>query len=373
MLSLPTKKSVSSPVPRRLWRSLDVGLAFSDRAAYMVAGQLLGGRYVVVGSGRLAFEKAISADPDSAVRATRKWLTEELGYCPGQVVATLPAVLMDYEAIELGSPAASPELSSLPQDFSRLAADSLSQLLGAEAAYATYDYWITPVSSSESPSSPNSGRQTTVLHLIWTAQATATILGRGLAVASRQLRTLGTPLSALARCSLWSHPHDSVLLVDIEDSTVTLVWCQDGEPCYVRNQIQFSTRSAAETLAARRGISVRTAETALMHWGLSPDSELPPVGEVVSACLHDWLERLCFEVQRTTRYLSGQYGPSACPRIALCGAAANMAGLAPWLSQALGIPVSPVTPPPSIEWQSAQPYDPRYAMALANAWEARWQ
>lgn len=372
MLSLPSKKSLSPPSSRRLWRSLDVGLAFSERAAYLVAGQLLGGRYVVVGSGRLAFDTSISADPSGAVQATRKWLTEELGFCPGQVVATVPAVLMDYEAVDLGN-LAPPDQAPEGHDYGRLATHALGQVLGAEAAHATHDFWVTHPPRPDSSASTTSGCQTSMLHLVWTAQTTAMTLGRGLAVGGRELRTLSTPLSALARCSSWNNPHAAVLLVDIEDTTVSLVWCQNEEPHYVRNQIQFATQSPAESLASRRGISIRTAQTTLTRWGLSPDSDLPPLCEVVSACLHDWLERLSFEIQRTIRYLSGQHGPTACQRIALCGPSAAISGLAPWLQAALGLPVATVTPPPSIEWKSAQPYDPGYAMALANAWEARWQ
>lgn len=365
MLTLRAANTVYSTGQRRLWRSLDVGLALSDRAAHLVAGQLHGGQYSVVAAGELAFAQSFSEQPVAAVQATRKWLTQELGYCPGQVVTTVPAVAMDYEAIELPSNSAESATAINSQDWAILAAQSLEQLLGADASQVAYDYWV---------NNPSADTATTItLHLVWTAEETASILGRGLSAGGRELRTLGTPLSALARCSTWTSPDDSVLLVDIEDTAVTLVWCKQGEPRYVRNQIQFTDQTAVEALVARRGISLSTAATTLTRWGLASDSDLPPLAEVVAACLHDWLERLCFEVQRTVRYLVGQLGRVAPPRIALCGSSATIAGLAPWLSDRLDLPVTTVTPPAVVLWKSAQPYDPSYALALANALEARWQ
>lgn len=366
MLTLRTAKTMNSTGQRRLWRSLDVGLALADHAAHLIAGQVQAGQYNVVAAGQLTFKQPFSEQPAAAVQATRQWLTEELGYCPSQVVATVPAVSMDYEAIELPSAAAEPTSSTDARDWDALAAQSLEELLGADADQAAYDYWVSNPTTTRTALAPT-------LHLVWTAVETASLLGRGLAAGGRQLRTLGTPLSGLARCSSWNSPDDSVLLVDIEETTMTLVWCQQGEPRYVRNQIQFTDQTAVEALVARRGLSLSTAATTLTHWGLSPTSDLPPLAEVVSACLHEWLERLCFEIQRTVRYLVGQQQPAAAPRVALCGSSATIGGLAPWLSERLGLPVTTVTPPAVVVWKSAQPYNPSYALALANALEARWQ
>jgi len=366
MLTLQSAGAPNATRQRRVWRSLDVGLALGDRAAHLVAGQVQAGQYRVVAAGQLTFEQPFSEQPAAAVQATRKWLTEELGYCPSQVVTTVPAVAMDYEAIELPSAAGEPATSTDSQDWNALAAQSLEQLLGADADQAAYDFWVSQPSTLATAMPPT-------LHLVWTAAETATLLGRGLAAGGRELRTLGTPLSALARCSSWNSPDDSVLLVDIEDTAVTLVWCQQGEPRYVRNQIQFTDQTAVETLVARRGVSLSTATTTLTHWGVSPHSDLPPLGEVVTACLHDWLERLCFEIQRTVRYLVGQQPRASSPSVALCGSSATIGGLAPWLSDKLDLRVTTVTPPAVVLWKSAQPYDPSYALALANALEARWQ
>lgn len=366
MLTLRTVKTMNSTGQRRLWRSLDVGLALTDHAALLIAGHEQAGQYNVVAAGQLTFEQPFSEQPAAAAQATRKWLTEELGYCPSQVVATLPAVAMDYEAVEVPSAAAEPATSIDSQDWSALAAQSLDELLGADADQVAYDYWFSDPTTTPTALAPT-------LHLVWTAAETASLLGRGLAAAGRQLRTLGTPLSALARCSSWNSPDESVLLVDIEDTTLTLVWCQQGEPRYVRNQIQFTDQTAVEALVARRGLSVNTAAITLTHWGVSPQSDLPPLGEVVTACLHDWLERLCYEIQRTVRYLIGQQPRAASPRVALCGSSATIGGLAPWLSDKLDLPVTTVTPPAVVVWKSAQPYNPSYAVALANALEARRQ
>jgi len=365
MLTLRATSTAAPPRQRRLWGSLDVGLAFQERSAHLVAGQMHAGRYTVVAAAQLALAQAFSEQPVAALQATKKWLTEELGYCPGQVVATLPSDAMDYEAIELSATAAESASGAGSSDWAAMAAESLEHLLGSEAGQATYDYWVSQ-STAVLPAPP-------MLHLVWTAEETARLLGQGLAVGGRMLRSLGTPLSALARCSTWTQPEDSVLVVDIEDTTVTLIWCQQGEPCYVRHQIQFTDRSAAASLAARRGVSRQTAESTLVRWGICPDSDLPPLGEVVASCLQDWLERLCYEIQRTVRYLVVQQGRALSPRIALCGSSATILGLAPWLSNALGLSVVAVTPPSAVRWKSAQPYDPSYAMALANALEARWQ
>jgi len=326
-----------------------MGLAFGNYDVRMVLCHNRGDEHDVVRAAKFHLTTAFSDNPLLAAQATSEWLRREVGFGLGKIVATLPSATMDYELIDL-----SPDQAE-PTQIAEIAVQAMDELLGEDLAQATYDYWVDRQAAEP------------VLHLTWMPRETAVQVGTGLAGSGWTLLALDVPAVSLARSGGFHEPADSVLMVEIIEAEATFVWSSAGEPRYLRNGIHFASHSAAALVAQRRGISPSTAETALANWGLQHDPHTPPLAELHEACLHDWLERLGFEIHRTVRFVQGRHFLAAPPQIVLCGAGAAIPGLPEWMSKHLGMAVAAASLPNNVRWQSAEPYDVGYAAAVANA------
>ncbi|MDP1561247.1 MAG: hypothetical protein Q8M16_07605 [Pirellulaceae bacterium] len=331
------------------WRSsTKLGLEIGDHEAHMVVCRERASGWEVLRAGRLALPAPFEEAPSEATAAIAQWLRREGGAQPGNLVATLPTSLFEYES----APVSAAEVEG--QQSATTAHQLMTELLGDELEQASYDYWV-----SQSPMGPK-------LHLAWATRAVLVQVAEGLSRCGWRISAFDLPIVALARLAQFSNAPESQLIVELNSKEANFVWSSHGEPRYLRTRISLGNQSPTAIVAARRRISVATAETSLSRWGVDRHT-MPPLAELHEACLNDWLERLSYEIHRTMQFIHGGMPPATAPGVVLCGCSADIRGLTDWLSSHLKLGVSVATLPERGKWLSAEPYRGTYALALANS------
>ena len=330
-----------------------LGLEISEHEARMVVSRQRSGSCELFRAGKWALSSSLIEAPSEAAAEIAAWLRREAGAQPGQIVATLPAALFEYESVSVSAE----EIAGPRADLT--ARQLITELLGDEVEQVSYDYWLNV--------SPLGNK----LHLAWAPLGVLVQVAEGLSRSGWRIAAFDLPVVALARlgqftADLESPSVESQLIVELNQREANYVWSVNGEPHYLRTRIVLGNQSAAQVVATRRRVSLATAETSLARWGLER-GPLPAMAEMHESCLSDWLERLGYEIHRTIQFIQTGVPSAAPPGVVLCGDGAEINGLAGWLSQHLSIAVSVAGLPRAVQWKSAEPYRAAYAVALANS------
>ncbi|MBL8888349.1 MAG: pilus assembly protein PilM [Planctomycetaceae bacterium] len=333
----------------RVWGGgLKLGLEISDHEARMVVGRQSTAGWDMLRAGRMTLPASLAETPSATAAAIAVWLRREAGATPGDVVATLPTSLFEYESV----PVSAEEVAGTNADAT--ARQLMIELLGEQLDEFSFDYF-----TSES-------NQGTKLHLAWAARSILVPVAEGLSRSGWRIAAFDLPVVALARWGQFTERPASQLIVELNDTDANFVWAINGTPNYLRTRITIGSQPPAQLVSTRRRVSLATAETSLAVWGIDP-TELPALAELNESCLNDWLERLGYEIHRTLQFIHGGMPASSTQEVVLCGAGAGIKGLDVWLSQQLSTSVSIATLPTWCRWRSAAPYRPSYAIALANS------
>lgn len=348
ILTKLVSKSNANRVSRDWGGRLTLGLEITEHEARMVAGRQNGAGWDVLRAGQFLLPAPLSETPLATTAAIATWLRSEAGATPGDLVATLPASLFEYESV----PVSADEVAGA--NAAATARHLMTELLGEQLDEFSFDYF-----TSESA-------QGTKLHLAWAARSVLVQVAEGLSHSGWRVAAFDLPVVALARWGQFTERPASQLMVELNDTEANFVWSINGTPNYLRTRISLGNQSPAQLVSTRRRVSLATAETSLAKWGFDP-TEVAALAELHESCLNDWLERLGYEIHRTLQFIHGGMPASSAPGVVLCGAGANIRGLDSWLSQHLSTSVSIATLPVWCRWRSAEPYRASYAVSLANS------
>lgn len=204
--------------------------------------------------------------------------------------------------------------------------------------------------------------------MTWTASEFATRLAMSLARDGWRVRTIDAAGPALANIAAAGEGTPrSQLAIDIGADHACFVSCRGAVAENIRSRVRFASMSAAETLAAKLGVRAIAAEQLLRSIGIGDASSGSPsrLASMVHRQLLGWLEGLAFEVQRTTRFLRHRHPDDVTEEIVLCGGGACVRGLGSWLAGRVGISARDVELPAAWRWETAEPFSPLYAGAVA--------
>lgn len=348
MLSKLISKSKANRVQRDWGNRLTLGLEITEHEARMLVGRQSGTGWDVLRAGQFSLPASLLDAPPATSEAIAAWLRREAGATPGEVVATLPASLFEYESV----PVSAEEVAGA--NAAATARHLMTELLGEQLDEFSFDYF-----TSEST-------QGTKLHLAWAARSVLVQVAEGLSRSGWRVTAFDLPVVALARWGQFTERPASQLIVELNDAEANFVWSINGTPNYLRTRISLGNEPPAQIVSTRRRVSLETAETSLTQWGLDP-TELAALAELHESCLSDWLERLSYEIHRTLQFIHGGMPANSAPCVVLCGAGANIKGLESWLSHHLSTSVAIATLPAWCRWRSAEPYRASYAVSLANS------
>lgn len=301
----------------------------------------------------LPISPEIQGDGRMLARLLCDWLRENSEPGCRDFAATLPSSMVDYEAIQIPSPAL--------MDIDEFAHQAINDLLGNESSLATYDYW----SSAE-----NHGSDSNTLHVAWASKEFASQLSTGLARDGWRCIALEIPAQTLARIQSFGERRAShSIMVDIGAGEATLAFVKNCNCEYFRSRIRFASDSASGLLAHAFGMGKHAAEHLLAYWGLGDDNLNPsnPLETLILQNLTEWLQELVYEIRRTLNFLKHRHDAESDCQLLLCGGGANIRGLPEWLSNELQTHVRFATPAADWSWSSAERYSPAYAQALSLA------
>lgn len=348
MSTLTVAHPNSRPSFRSWLRPRQLGLEIGDAEARMVVVREQASGYAVLRAGQLSLSTPFVEAPQIAAAEIAAWLRREGGAQPGHLVATLPSACFEYESV----PVSLEEVAG--QQAATTAQHLMTELLGEELHQVSYDYWVN-TSSAEAR-----------LQLAWAPREVLVQVAEGLSRSGWRISAFDLPVVAMARLGRLAEAPESQLIVELNPHEANYVWSNHGEPSYLRTRISLGNQSPVEIVAARRQISLATAETALLRWGLDHNT-VPALAELHEACLNDWLERLSYEIHRTLQFIHNGLPVTTSPGVVLCGCGSDIRGLAEWLGKHLTAEVSVANLPDHNPWLSAQPYRSAYAIAFANS------